>query len=53
MKKNFRKVPIQKLEGNFYSFGAILIYGSGLVLSSLDNNKTIRAPKSSQVNEII
>ena len=23
MKRNFRKVPIQRLEGNFYSFGVI------------------------------
>ena len=46
MKKNFRKVVIQRLEGNFYSPGAILIYASGLVISSLDNNKANRAPMS-------
>ncbi len=47
MKRNFRKVPLQRLEGNFYSFGVISLrwLRFALVLSSLDNNKTIRAPK--------
>ena len=47
MKRNFRKVPIQRLEGIFYSFGAIshLWLRFALVLSSLDNHKTTRAPK--------
>jgi len=51
MKRNFRKVSIQRLEGNFYSSGAIshLWLRFALVLSSLDNNKTIRAPKSGLV----
>ena len=55
MKRNFRKVPIQRFEGNFYSFGAISHLGLrfALVLSSLDNNKSIRAPKFGEVNENI
>ena len=40
MRMSFRKVPIQRLEGNFYSFGVIslLWLRFALVLSSLDNN---------------
>jgi len=55
MKTNFRKVPIQSLEGNFYFFEAIYHpwLRFALILSSLDNNKTIRAPKSDEVNENI
>ena len=48
MRMSFRKVPIQRPEGNFYSLGVIslLWLRFALVLSSLDNNKTIRGPKS-------
>ena len=47
MKWSFLKVPIQRLEGNFYPLGVIfhLWLRFALVLSSLDNNKTIRAPE--------
>jgi hypothetical protein len=40
MRSNFRKVPIQRLEENFYSLRAIslLRLRFGLLLSSLDNN---------------
>jgi hypothetical protein len=41
MKKKFRKVPIQSLGGNFYSFEVVslLWLRFELVSSSLDNNK--------------
>jgi hypothetical protein len=53
MKRNFRKVPIQRLEGNFYSFVVIslLWLRLALPLSNPDNNKTIRVSKSGQMNE--
>jgi hypothetical protein len=48
MEKKFRKVPLQSLEGNFYSFEVVSLLWLlfELDLSSLDNNKTIRTPKS-------
>ena len=48
VKRDFRKVPIRRLEENFYSRGAISHPGLrfAMVLLSLDNNKTKEALKS-------
>jgi hypothetical protein len=52
-KKEFLGGAIQRLEGNFYSLGAIshLCLWFALVLASLDNNKTNRASDSGKVGE--